>query len=320
MTSSRKRSTAIARAGWAIAATVATACGGDATGPQRVPPNTITFVELRSGLGHDLYIADADGDSAGATARPLTSDDATNYGPAWSRDGAELAFVSVRDTLTSLYAMRADGSRRRQLVTGIELGDVPSWSPDARRLVVPCTMRAPRFPSDPQQVCVLAADGSGLRQITSEITSIGPAAWSPVADVIAFGCPGPSPSDMHICTIAPDGSGRRQLTNGPTYDINPAWSPDGTTLAFVSARVETGPRRRLYFMNADGTNVRHVPLGISEFGHVVEVAWAADGRRLAVTVSIGNDYIIHVANADGTGLRRFTRISGAAFNPVWSPL
>jgi len=24
--------------------------------------------------------------------------------------------------------------------------------------------------------------------------------------------------------------------------------------------------------------------------------------------------------ADGTGLRRFTRISGAAFNPVWSPL
>lgn len=252
------------------------------------------------------------------TARPLTSGDVQSYGPAWSPDGTRLAFITTNGTAMTLDVMRADGSERRRLVTGVELGDLPAWSPDGMRLAVPCTTRPPRVPSEPQQLCVLGADGSGLRQVTSEAVGIGPIAWSPVADVIAFGCAGPETA-LHICTISPDGSSRRQLTSGASFDIAPAWSPDGTTIAFASGRAESGPRRRLYMMNADGTNVRHVPLAISPFADVLEVAWAPDARRLAVTVGILNDIIIYVANADGTGLRRFTRTNSAAFNPAWSP-
>ncbi len=60
--------------------------------------------------------------------------------PAWSRDGARVAFwsgVEASDPRTSLprdvWVMNADGSERKRLVGG----DDPNWSPDGARIIHP---------------------------------------------------------------------------------------------------------------------------------------------------------------------------------------
>jgi Tol biopolymer transport system component len=47
-------------------------------------------------------------------------------------------------------------------------------------------------------------------------------------------------------------------------------------------------------------------------------AWSPDGMRLAFASNRGGSYDIYVANADGSAVRRLSRL-GNSFNPAWSP-
>lgn len=57
--------------------------------------------------------------------------------------------------------------------------------------------------------------------------------------------------EINIFTIGVDGSGMLQLTSGSRNNEYPSWSPDGSMIVFSSTR---DGRRKLYVMNADGTN------------------------------------------------------------------
>jgi TolB protein len=84
----------------------------------------------------------------------------------------------------------------------------------------------------------MAADGSGIRQLTDEpgVDDAWPA-WSPDGTKIAFtrrrrdsgGLRLTGPDDIYV--INADGSGLRQLANDAA---DPAWSPDGSRIAFSS--------------------------------------------------------------------------------------
>ena len=108
-------------------------CGGSSEA--KGPPDLL-FVSTRDG-DYAIFGADAQG----GHIRRLTKekgDPSTATGlffqiePAWSPDGAQIAFASKRDGATHIFVMQADGTGTRRLTNAAKDDDHPSWSPDGK--------------------------------------------------------------------------------------------------------------------------------------------------------------------------------------------
>ncbi|MCI0826030.1 MAG: PD40 domain-containing protein [Chloroflexi bacterium] len=64
----------------------------------------------------------------GSNQTRLTSNDSDNGRPAWSPDGARIAFNSKRDGNWEIYTMNADGSNQTRLTFNEAIDSDPSWS------------------------------------------------------------------------------------------------------------------------------------------------------------------------------------------------
>jgi Tol biopolymer transport system component len=166
-------------------------------------------------------------------------------------------------------------------------------------------------------IYVMAADGSGVRQVTDEpgVDDSWPA-WSPDGTKIAFqrrrgetdGLGLTGPVDIYVTNA--DGSGLRQLT---IEGAGPAWSPDGSRIAFASDR---NGQSDIYVMNADGSGVARLtsdPAGDSM------PAWSPDGSRIAFASDRNGHSDIYVMNADGSQVQQLTNDAADDFVPAWSP-
>jgi TolB protein len=72
-------------------------------------------------------------------------------------------------------------------------------------------------------------------------------------------------------------------------------------------------------MRPDGSGVRRLT---AHRGEDVSPAWAPDGRRIAFASNRSGEFEIHVMRADGTGVRRLTRLARrgyGSYSPAWSP-
>ena len=123
------------------------------------------------------------------------------YAPAWSPDGARLAFVTLGD----LWVADADGTHRAFLVPR---GNDPAWAPDGRRIA---------FSRD-GFVWTVRADGLDERRLARGDHP----AWSPLGRRIAFD------RDGQIVSARWSGGELHVIADGE----EPAWAHDGK-LAFV---------------------------------------------------------------------------------------
>jgi len=65
----------------------------------------------------------------------LTEDKATDFGPAWSPNGAEIAFESYRDGNMEIYVMAVDGSEPRNISDDPYSNEHgPAWARDGTKL------------------------------------------------------------------------------------------------------------------------------------------------------------------------------------------
>ncbi len=61
----------------------------------------------------------------------LTNDTICDVEPAWSPDGARIAFGSARDSNLDVFVMHADGSAQTNMTNDLRYENEPSWSPAA---------------------------------------------------------------------------------------------------------------------------------------------------------------------------------------------
>jgi Tol biopolymer transport system component len=261
---------------------------------------------------HDLaFVSERDGNAEihaiaadGTGERNLTNDPAADEAPAWSPDGASIAFVRGFADEADVWVMAADGSAQRRLTSEAGPDRSPDWSPDGRRIVFVSHR------SGAADLHVMQADGTGVTRITGSGTAAAPA-WSPDGSRIAYWRE--DTSRVHV--VGADGSGDRAVGGGDQPDVDPAWAPDGTRLAFATLR---DPRTDLdvFSMGADGS--APAPLATSP-GRDIEPAWAADGR-IAFASDRDGGFDIWTMAADGSGQRKLTSAPGDDVTPDWRPV
>jgi len=150
----------------------------------------------------------------------LTTDDA-DTAPAWSPDGARIAFASTSSGNFDVWVMNADGSGAVDLTGGSAAADTaPTWSPDGSHLA---------FQTDRDgnnEIYVMDELGGDQTNLTNDPGEDSLPAWSPDGDTIAFVSHRDGDDEVYTMDAA-DGSDQTDVTNDPDADRAPNWSPHG---------------------------------------------------------------------------------------------
>jgi dipeptidyl aminopeptidase/acylaminoacyl peptidase len=187
----------------------------------------ITFAG-KEGEIHRVYVS--------ATERPapraVTPADLDAIDPAWSPDGAWIAFQGTRPeeqsaagmyrAVAGLYLVAPDGGSPRAIRQG-EGGDFiyrkPQWRPVTDALMLTYLV------GEPSEYDIAVLDvNSGQEDVISDAPTaeVWPV-WSPDGSLLAWNA-----EDRLIRVAQPDGTAVVRLSNALDYDF--VWSPDGTAL------------------------------------------------------------------------------------------
>lgn len=250
--------------------------------------------------------------------------------PAWSPDGATLAYVrTARSLRSSIHVVDLAGGRSRPLFPAerAQTRD-PAWSPDGTRIAF---VRDDRT-AEEHQLVVAEVDGGGERVLRREPGEpearalVGEPAWSPDGTRIAYTVTTLDrrhhfrPS-LHV--VDAEGGEPRLLASDAA---DPAWSPDGGRIAFSSVRDRNGERcwdqctyhGELYVMDANGGDPARLT---RNRGDDRSPSWSSDGRRIVFASDRNRPQPggleIYSIRADGSCLTWLTNGSPESRDPAW---
>src|SRR5712691_2659433 len=172
-----------------------------------------------------IYAMNADGTGTTLVVSRGSSIDAT---PAWSPDGAQIAFRSMVDgpfgSAGRIFVVNVDGTGLRQLSPDVPdptvvyyFDDSPTWSPDGTHIAYTSFINT-------RDVFVSNADGSNPVRVTSAPEQENNPRWSPDSHRLVF-CRVLT-GFFQLFTINADGTGETRLSANPnTFECSPSWSP-----------------------------------------------------------------------------------------------
>jgi len=257
-------------------------------------------------------------DSDGANLVRVTQPGGYFMTPAWSPDGATIAYSQFRDGHWTLYLQRL-ASGTRTAVTSSAPGDSygGNFSPDGRSLVFshgPATGGVAIETVDIVRNC--CAHTLTLDRRNADNVS---ASYSPDGRHIAYisnrtGTP-------QIWVMDEDGASPEQLVgsdfgaNGRALDTNsPAWSPDGTRIVFAR-EVDHGVRQVFTASVAGGQVVRRTADGQNE-----DPSWSPDSRHIVFKSKRTGKEQLWILDIETGALRQVANTPGGAQYPAWSHL
>ena len=174
----------------------------------------------------DLYTVPA---AHGAIRNLTGTQGVREHSPAWSPDGASIAYVSDASGEYELWMRPADGSGdARQLTSGNATWMFPPrWSPDSRHIAYADVTHGLR---------VLDVESGGIEDVArGRRSAITHYRWSPDSRWIVYS--DAAPSDMGgIWVYSLDDGSTTLLSSGFSNDFSPVFSRDGNYLFFLSNR------------------------------------------------------------------------------------
>src|ERR1051325_4364614 len=140
----------------------------------RYQPVAASAANGRIAFTSDGFIYTITPDGSGLLQLTPTGNGFLDRFPAWSPDGAKIAFGRTASPVKSqIYVMNADGSNSIRITNNSASDSQPSWSPDGTKIA---------FVSDRDgnsEIYVMNADGSNQTRLTNNSEFEFDPAWSP---------------------------------------------------------------------------------------------------------------------------------------------
>ena len=254
----------------------------------------------------------------GTARRQLTRATSDSRAPAWSPDGALVAFLAARgdgdDAPSQVYVLPVDGGEAYPLTEHDEAVTAFRLSPDGMKLLFLArdgeTDEDERRRTERDDALVVDETFRGTHlwvqdlqtddatRLTEGSFTVSSPDWSPDSGQIVFERrPSPAANDRwksDIWIVDVESGETRELHQNGGSDVSPRWSPDGRAIAFAANEVEASTTmfRKLYLIAPEGGVPRTL---LDEFDNQFTTPiWSPDGRR------------IFWSTGQGTSTRQFT--------------
>jgi TolB protein len=269
------------------------------TGEKGVFSTRIAYV-TKAGNRYNLWVADADGEnaqSALASGEPIIS-------PAWSANGAQLAYVSFESRKPVVYVHDVASGKRRLIANFRGSNSAPTWSPDGRTLAVTLSR------DGGSQLYTIDANGGEPRRLTQSSGIDTEPVYAPDGRSIYFvsdrgGAP-------QIYRLPATGGNPERVTFTGSYNISPAISPDGRWLAYIS---RINGAFKLQVMELGGGTVN----SLTDTTADERPSFAPNGRLIVYATRQNGKEALMTTTLDGKIKARLAGQGGDIREPDWGP-
>ncbi|PCI63158.1 MAG: hypothetical protein COB37_05470 [Kordiimonadales bacterium] len=166
-----------------------------------------------------------------------------------------------------------------------------------------------------QELYVMAADGSNVRQITHRRNRMPDhdARWVWGEDKVAF--QSYRRGGWRTWTINIDGSEAKRFSDYGNYEAEAYWSKSTDKVVFSSYR----PTMNLFIANKSGKVLKQLTFNRDYSVLVDHGKFSDDGQLIAYVSNKDGDFDIFTMNADGSNATQHTNNTAADFSPSFSP-
>ena len=270
------------------------------TGESGIFASRIAYI-TKLGKRHALQVADADG----YNPQTVVSSNEPIISPAWSPDGAKLAYVSFEKKKPIVFVQSLTSGSRNMVANFKGNNSAPSWSPDGSKLAIVLTYGAN------SQIYTIDANGGGLKQVTKSNAIDTEPAFSRDGNWIYFSSDrGGRPQ---IYKIPVGGGDASRVTFEGAYNVSPRFSPDGKSLVYIR---NDGGKFRVALQDLANGQVQL----LSEGSQDESPSFAPNGRVILYATKVGGRGALAAVSADGKVRQRLSESRGDVREPAWGPI